>query len=112
MSKLIAICGLDCEKCEARIATINNDNELRNKIAKQWSALNGVDIAPEMINCVGCKVEGVKTIYCDKMCPIKKCATKMNHNSCGECNNMETCEHLHMVLSHNKEALENLKKNK
>lgn len=27
MNKYIAYCGLDCEKCEARIATINNDNK-------------------------------------------------------------------------------------
>ena len=29
MNKFIAYCGLDCEKCEARIATINNDDILR-----------------------------------------------------------------------------------
>ena len=27
MKNFIAYCGLDCEKCEARLATINNDNE-------------------------------------------------------------------------------------
>lgn len=31
MNKMIAFCGLDCEQCEARIATINNDNNLRKK---------------------------------------------------------------------------------
>ena len=25
MNKLIAYCGLDCEQCEARIATVNHD---------------------------------------------------------------------------------------
>ena len=61
MKKLIAYCGLDCEKCEAYIATKNNDNALREKVAKEWSELNGVDITPEMINCDGCRVDGVKT---------------------------------------------------
>ena len=28
MKELIAYCGLDCEKCEARLATINNDNAM------------------------------------------------------------------------------------
>ena len=28
MNDFIAYCGLDCETCEARLATINNDNEL------------------------------------------------------------------------------------
>ena len=29
MKDYIAYCGLDCETCEARIATVNNDNDLR-----------------------------------------------------------------------------------
>ena len=31
MKKLIAFCGLDCEKCDAYIATKNNDQALREK---------------------------------------------------------------------------------
>lgn len=50
MKKLIACCGLDCEKCQARKATINNDDELRKKVAEEWSQLNGVLITQEMIN--------------------------------------------------------------
>lgn len=39
MNKFIAYCGLDCSTCEARIATINNDDNLRNEVAKKWSKL-------------------------------------------------------------------------
>lgn len=60
MNELIAYCGLDCEKCDARMATLNNDNELREKTAKLWSELNGAEITAEMINCVGCRVDGVE----------------------------------------------------
>ena len=49
MNEYIAYCGLDCEACEARIATVNNDAELRQRVAKEWSELNGVEITPEMI---------------------------------------------------------------
>ena len=28
MNQLIGCCGLDCEKCDARIATLTNDNAL------------------------------------------------------------------------------------
>ena len=31
MKELIAYCGLDCETCEARIATVNRDETLREK---------------------------------------------------------------------------------
>ena len=29
MKDYTAYCGLDCETCEAHIATVNNDNDLR-----------------------------------------------------------------------------------
>ena len=73
MKDLIAYCGLDCEKCEARIATINNDDLLREKVAKLWSKLNGIEITKEMINWEGCRVNGVKTPFCDSLCEIRKC---------------------------------------
>ena len=50
MKQYIAYCGLDCERCEARKATVNNDDALRVKVAKLWSELNGVEITPDMIN--------------------------------------------------------------
>ena len=34
MKKMIAYCGLDCEKCNAYIATINDNQELRKKNCK------------------------------------------------------------------------------
>ncbi len=52
MNDTIAYCGLDCEGCDARIATANNDDALREKVAKLWSELNGVPITPDMIFCV------------------------------------------------------------
>lgn len=52
-NQLIGCCGLDCEKCDARVATVTNDNALREKTAALWTKLNGVTITPEMINCTG-----------------------------------------------------------
>ena len=54
-NQLIVCCGLDCEKSDARIATLTNDNTLREKTAALWTTLNGVTITPEMINCTGCR---------------------------------------------------------
>lgn len=111
MSKLIACCGLDCNKCDARTATMNNDDELRDKVAKLWSELNGVEITREMINCDGCNVEGLKTPFCESMCEIRKCALGNNYLTCGECNIFETCEKLSMITGNNGEALNNLRGN-
>ena len=73
MKQLIACCGLDCEKCEARLATLNDDNRLREKVAKEWGEMNQMEFQPEWINCMGCRTEGCKTYYCSDMCKIRKC---------------------------------------
>lgn len=108
MSKLIACCGLDCSKCDARTATMNNDDVLRDKVAKLWSEFNGVEITREMINCDGCNVDGRKTPFCEGMCEIRKCALGKGFVTCGECDSFETCEKLSMITENNEEALTNL----
>ena len=58
MKQFIAFCGLDCEGCQVRLATVNDDDELRRKVAREWSELNKVEITPDMINCTGCRNRG------------------------------------------------------
>jgi hypothetical protein len=54
MKQLIACCGIDCETCNARIATVNNDNELRAQTAKMWSEMyEAPHITADTINCMG-----------------------------------------------------------
>jgi len=107
-SKYIAYCGLDCYKCEARIATINNDDALREKVAAEWSKMNGFPITKDMINCVGCKIDGVKTPFCDQLCEIKKCASKSKYETCGQCKGVNKCKKIKMIISHNDEAKKNI----
>ena len=109
MKQLIAYCGLDCDKCDARKATLDNDNVLRERVAKLWSEMNGVEITPEMINCEGCRADGVKTPFCDSLCPIRQCALGKGCETCGDCSTMIGCKTVGMVISDNAEALNNLK---
>lgn len=52
MKQLVGYCGLDCELCDARTATLNNDDELRARTARLWCEMNNTDqIKPEHINC-------------------------------------------------------------
>ena len=111
MNKFIAYCGLNCEACEARIATINSDDELRRKVAALWSELNAAEITPELINCSGCRIPGVKTPFCDSLCPIRQCAMSRGVETCGNCSEMDSCEKLDMIVKNNKDALRNLKGN-
>ena len=110
MDKMIAHCGLDCSKCDAYIATINNDDELRESVAKSWSELNGVEITPEMINCEGCRVDGVKTPFCDGLCEIRQCALAKQYATCGSCDELLSCAKVDMIIGNNKEARERLEK--
>lgn len=110
MNQLIACCGLDCEKCDARIATVNNDNELREKTARKWSELNNVEIAPAMINCMGCRVDGAKTYFCSELCEIRKCVNGKGYNTCGDCDELDHCKIVGAIFKYTPEAKENLLK--
>ncbi len=108
MNAYIAYCGLDCESCEARLATVRQDEALRQKVAREWSELNGVEITPEMIHCTGCRVPGVKTPYCDSLCPIRQCAMGRQVETCGSCPEMKACEKLGAITGNNPDALRRL----
>ena len=110
MRDMIAYCGLDCEKCDAYLATINNDQVLREKTAKLWAELNNAPILPEQINCEGCRVNGMKTVYCDHLCPIRQCALKKGVTTCGDCPGFEECQRIGQIITNNPAARENLKR--
>lgn len=107
---MIAYCGLNCVKCDAYLATVNNDQALREKTAKLWSELNQTLIQPEDINCEGCRADGKKTVYCENLCGIRHCAMEKGVRTCGDCPEMESCKTLGMIISNNSEARENLKR--
>lgn len=110
MKQLIACCGLDCESCDARIATVKNDNKLREETAQKWSAMNGApQITAETINCMGCRADGVKFAYCSDYCEIRQCVNKKGFNTCGDCKELDTCRIVNAVLQHAPSAKENLK---
>lgn len=109
MNKMIAYCGLNCENCDAYLATINDDQELRIKTAKQWAELNHAPILPEHINCQGCRVDGAKTVFCDSMCGIRQCALKKGVATCGDCLDLESCPTVGAILENNPATLKNLK---
>ena len=107
-NQLIGCCGLDCETCDARIATLTNDNALREKTAELWTKLNGVPITPEMINCTGCRMEGEKTPFCDKLCPVHNCGQEKGLDTCADCSQMGKCPTLGQIAANSPSVLENL----
>ncbi|MBN1413674.1 MAG: DUF3795 domain-containing protein [Bacteroidales bacterium] len=109
MKKLISCCGLDCATCDARTATIENNDELRKATAANWQKMYNVpDLSFESINCTGCREEGVKFSHCN-VCEIRKCVQQKGYETCRECADMETCQIVAMVHQHVPEAIKNLK---
>lgn len=79
---MIAYCCLECEKCEAYIATQNHDEELRAKVAKEWK------IKTEELYCDGCKSD--RTPFND--CEARKCASGRNLPTCTHCDDFSSCD--------------------
>jgi hypothetical protein len=109
MEKLISCCGLNCEACDARIATTQNSDELREATAEKWRQLYHSDITTESINCTGCRMEGAKFSYCGA-CQIRSCVKAKGYETCGDCSEMAGCQIVAFVHKHVPEAIENLKR--
>jgi hypothetical protein len=107
MKDMMGCCGVECSKCPAYIATINNDDSLRKKYAAEQSEFHGIEIAPEKINCVGCCCDdGEHLGYCN-MCEIRKCCHKRGLVTCAECPEY-MCDELDQVHSVMRYAFRNV----
>ncbi len=85
MGKTVAVCGLDCASCGAFIAHKTNDDELRKKVAAEWSKAYGFAFVPAMINCTGClSTGGVQIGHCAE-CEMRKCAVGKGLANCAAC---------------------------
>ena len=88
----------------AYLAYKNDDQALREKTASEWKTMHGYDGSPDLVNCTGCKGDGVVFSNC-QVCPIRKCAsekgvepaaeTRQGRGSppvhCGVCPEFDTC---------------------
>ena len=109
MDEKMAYCGLLCSHCNAYRATVEDDADLRQKTAAQWSKMFGADIRADDINCLGCRSE-VLFGHCHS-CDIRRCSLEKNHDHCSACDSFE-CEKLEYIFKHDpgaRERLENLK---
>lgn len=107
MEPLLACCGLDCAGCPAFIARRDNNDELREKTAREWSEQFKIEISPGNIDCAGCLSEGVHGPYCSA-CEIRACAMEKALENCAYCPDYG-CEKLakvHAMDAHCKQRLD------
>ncbi len=112
MEKMIAYCGIVCTECPAFLATQNDDDNERKRVAELWSKQFNSDIKPEDINCVGCLSKGTHFSYCNDCC-IKKCAEEKGVINCAYCDNYP-CERLNKffkMATEAKNTLDEIRKN-
>ena len=109
MEKLIACCGLDCAACDARIATLANDDALRAATAEMWKVQFGAtNISIDMINCTGCTEPGIKLAHCAQ-CQVRNCVMGKGYKTCADCEELDTCDIVSQIHKFSPAALENLK---
>lgn len=110
MKRLIACCGLDCEHCDARRATVDNDDapsgahrpEMERN--ERCTADHGRDHP-----LYGCRTEGVKFAYCSDLCRIRKCVSEKGLSTCGDCREVDACPIVGAIFRHAPDARENLR---
>jgi hypothetical protein len=107
MRKMIAFCGITCTECPAFLATQQNDDEARHKVAETWSADYDADIRPEDINCEGCLSKTRRVFRYCTVCEIRKCGQDKNVINCAYCDDY-VCETLKAFLEQAPNAQENL----
>ncbi len=83
MTATTAYCGLDCRECEAYKATGAHDRKRKEQLVENW-ADKRVELAPEDIECDGCKSSRLSA-YCRKLCKIRPCAIEKGVDTCAEC---------------------------
>ncbi len=107
MEKLLAYCGLDCAECDARKATLTNDDALRAEVATKWAKEFNFAFTPAMINCTGCRAEGAKIGHCAE-CEMRLCGVERGVENCGDCAEYASCSKINGFLKMVPQAKANL----
>ncbi len=97
MEKMIAFCGLVCTDCPIFIATQNNDENEKKKIAERWSTKE-YPLSPENMFCDGCLPVGKRTMSFCQDCDVRRCGFERNVENCAHCADYP-CAKLDRVLA-------------
>jgi len=114
MDRMIAYCGLVCTECPAFIATQQNDDAKRKKVAEMWSEEYKMSVKPEDINCDGCTSGSKRLVTYCAFCEVRKCGQGKGVINCAYCDDYG-CEKLtkfFKMAPQAKQSLEKIRKKK
>ncbi len=94
---MIAYCGLKCSECSAYLATQNDSDEEREKVAKMWGKLFKTEFKKEDVSCDGCHENSQLSVHC-KVCPVRLCGKEKEVETCAHCDDY-MCETLDGLLN-------------
>jgi hypothetical protein len=75
--ELLAPCGLYCGVCGVYMASRNNNQKLKDKLAVAYG------VTPEQVACKGC-LSNEKFVFCQS-CGIRNCVMEKKYEGCHEC---------------------------
>ncbi len=99
---LIAPCGIDCQVCDAYIATQTDNSAMREKMAQNYKEQYNKDIDPETLYCDGCVSDGRHIGFCN-VCQIRSCAFAREYQTCAECTDFP-CEKGSFIWTENSKS--------
>lgn len=108
---MIAYCGIACAQCPTFLAAKKDDDQAREKVAREWSQQFGFDLKPADINCEGCLAEGGRLFGHCQVCEIRKCGREKEVENCAYCGDY-ACEKLtkfFKIAPYAREALEKIR---
>jgi hypothetical protein len=82
---MFACCGLNCSECPTYLATQNDNDAAREKVAGQWSKFFGMALKADEMNCDGC-ISGSQRMFMHcQSCQIRDCCQSKQLKTCAEC---------------------------
>ena len=91
MTKMIAVCGLDCTACDGYQATKANDDAMKEQAAARWRVeYSNPKVDAAYVTCDGCLSGGRLGGHCLE-CSVRICGVARGVTSCGLCDEYEGC---------------------
>jgi hypothetical protein len=86
MAGLLSACGIDCQVCDAYIATQSGDQDLAMRTAARWSGyVGGAPVPIEATICDGCRTDSARKGGLCGECVVRACAVEKKVETCGHC---------------------------